>query len=111
MSPEQATGRPAGPQADLFGLGAVLYAAATGDSPFADLTMYGVLKKVCEVHPPPPSHLRPDLPAWFDRLVLKLLAKSESHRYQTADQVLAEVNIALVTPSPGSQRRRRSGHG
>ncbi|MCU0705368.1 MAG: HDOD domain-containing protein [Fimbriiglobus sp.] len=94
MSPEQATGRPVGPQSDLFSLGAVLYAAATGQSPFDHNTMFGVLKKVCEVTPPPPSTLRPDLPAWVDTVVLKLLAKAEADRFQTAEEVLA----ALAAP-------------
>lgn len=88
MSPEQATSRPLGPRSDLFSLGAVLYAAAIGKSPFDDTTMFGVLKKVCEVNPPPPSRLRPDLPAWFDAVVLKLLAKAEDDRFQSADELL-----------------------
>ncbi len=96
MSPEQATSRPVGPRSDLFSLGAVLYAAATGQSPFEHHTMFGVLKKVCEVNPPPPSRERPDLPEWFDHLVLKLLSKAEADRFQSAAEVLA----ALAQPKP-----------
>jgi HD-like signal output (HDOD) protein len=109
MSPEQATGQPVGPRSDLFSLGSVLYAAATGESPFADRTMFNVLKKVAEAHPAPPSHVRPDLPEWFDRLVMRLLTKAESGRQQTADEVLLEVTVAVASASAAAEppRRRR----
>lgn len=118
MSPEQATGRPLDHRSDLFGLGAVLYMAATGQSPFEDRTMFGVLKKVCEVDPPPPSRMRPDLPAWFDAVVLKLLAKREDDRFQTAEELLDAIRSAPPEntpppapppppePPPAAKRRR-----
>lgn len=102
MSPEQAAGHPVGPRSDLFSLGAVLYTAATGRPPFDDRTMFGVLKKVCEATPAAPSLLRPELPAWFDRLVMRLLAKAEANRHRTADEVLMEVTVATAD---GPRRR------
>jgi hypothetical protein len=106
MSPEQATGGQVGPQSDLFSLGAVLYAAATGESPFAERTVFGVLKKVCEAHPAPPSRLRPDLPDWFDRLVLRLLAKAETDRPRSADEVQMQINLGVAEAAAPSRRRR-----
>lgn len=99
MSPEQAASGTVTTRSDLFGLGAVLYAAATGKSPFEDTTMFGVLKKVCEVHPPPPSQLRPDLPAWFDGVVLKLLAKAEGDRFQSTDELLNALKDPTSAPA------------
>ncbi|REE95089.1 WD40 repeat domain-containing serine/threonine protein kinase [Thermomonospora umbrina] len=43
MSPEQVTGRPAGPASDIFSLGSVLGFAATGRSPFAADTVPGIV--------------------------------------------------------------------
>jgi serine/threonine protein kinase len=102
-----ATGKPVGLRADLFGLGAVLYAAATGRSPFDDRTMFGVLKKVCEFTPPPPSHARPDLPAWFDALILRLLAKAEDDRFQSAEEFLAALHDPPETPPTDPPVKRR----
>jgi tRNA A-37 threonylcarbamoyl transferase component Bud32 len=104
MSPEQAAGHPVGPRSDLFSLGAVLYTAATGRPPFDDRTMFGVLKKVCEATPAAPSLLRPDLPAWFDSLVLKLLAKAENDRYQSAEEVLH----AIATTKADTPQTKRT---
>jgi serine/threonine protein kinase len=103
MSPEQATGQPVGPRTDLFSLGGVLYTAATGRPPFDAKTMFQVLKLVCETVPVPPRQLRPDLPAWFEAVILKLLAKREADRYQTADEVLA----VLRDPPPQPKGWRR----
>lgn len=88
MSPEQATCKPSGPRSDLYSLGAVLYAAACGQPPFDAPTVFGVLMKVCEEQPVPLRDRRPDLPAWFGGMVMKLLAKAEVDRYQSAEEVL-----------------------
>lgn len=88
MSPEQACGKELDHQTDLFSLGSVLYTAATGRAAFDSQSVYDVIKRVCEANPIPPSKIRPDLPEWFDQLVLKLLSKNKVHRYASADEVL-----------------------
>ena len=85
MSPEQALSGQAGPQSDIFSLGAVLVFAATGEGPFGTGTTAALLYRV--VHESPglgrvPATVRP--------LVERCLAKDPAQR-PTAEALLAEV--------------------
>jgi serine/threonine protein kinase len=85
MSPEQALGGQAGPQSDIFSLGAVLVFAATGEGPFGTGTTAALLYRV--VHESPslgrvPASVRP--------LVERCLARDPAQR-PTAEALLAEV--------------------
>jgi HD-like signal output (HDOD) protein len=98
MSPEQANGLLLDPRSDLFSLGSVLYHAATGKPPFDSHSIMQVLRMVCEKEPVPPSQIRPDLPAWFDRIVLKLMAKNPDDRFQTAQELVEALRTADTPP-------------
>ena len=93
MSPEQADGLPLDGRSDLFSLGSLIYALATGTPPFEADTTLGVLRRVRSDSPRPLRESRPDLPAWLDRVMAKLLAKRPEDRYpdaETAARVLGE---------------------
>ena len=62
MAPEQARGDAVDPRADLFGLGCVLYATATGHSPFRAKSTLAVLRRVCEDTPRPLREANPEVP-------------------------------------------------
>jgi serine/threonine protein kinase len=107
MAPEQARGEPVAAAADLFSLGAVLYAMAAGRPPFrADSTM-AVLKRVCDVRQRPVRELNPDVPGWLEALIDRLLAKEPAERFESAAQVadllergLAHLQQPATVPSP-----------
>jgi predicted ATPase len=80
MSPEQARGETAGPPADIFALGIVLFEMLTGRRPFAGESVLAVLHGIVSEHPVPPSRLRPALPSSLDALVLRMLAKAPAQR-------------------------------
>jgi hypothetical protein len=80
MSPEQAAEQPVTALSDLYSLGALLYLMLTGKPPFAASNPWAVLLKKTRSDPPPPSQLRPDLPAEIDALVLKMLRRSPGER-------------------------------
>jgi tRNA A-37 threonylcarbamoyl transferase component Bud32/tetratricopeptide (TPR) repeat protein len=84
MSPEQTRGEELDPRSDLFSFGCVLYEAATGVRPFRGSSLAETLREVVSGHPPPPSSLRPELPAGLDAILMRTLAKDRERRYQSA---------------------------
>lgn len=87
MSPEQAAGEPVDARSDLFSLGSVLFAMAAGRPPFRAETTFGVLSRIRESQPALLRHIRPELPAWYDAIIGRLLAKSRDERFETAEEV------------------------
>jgi serine/threonine protein kinase len=107
MSPEQAFGESIDHRSDLFSLGGVLYAMCTGHPPFRAETTFGVLCHIRESTPRPIRESNPAIPDWFERIVMKLLAKPTSDRFASAaevakllEQCLAHVQQPTLTPLP-----------
>jgi len=107
LSPEQASGATAGPQADLYALGCVLFEMLTGAPPFAADTPVGVAYRQVHDDPGPPSARRPGLPAELDRVTGWLLAKDPAARPPGAAAARAALLSAVgpattaVLPPPG----------
>ena len=91
MAPEQVVGKAVDGRSDLFSLGVVLYEMLTGESPFdadnINTTMYRIVNEV----PIPPKTLNPRLPEAFDYIVAKALAKHPDERYQTARELVRDL--------------------
>jgi serine/threonine protein kinase len=84
MSPEQARGLTLDRRSDLFSLGAVLYEALTGKSPFDGETISHQIVAVLEKDPPALVNYRSDLPLDLEFMIRKALAKKPEERYATA---------------------------
>jgi serine/threonine-protein kinase len=82
ISPEQIVGRPVDARSDIFALGAVLYEMLTGVAPFAAATIDEILYQVINEKPEAPSKRNPSLPAGFDPIVERAMAKHPDDRYQ-----------------------------
>ena len=108
MSPEQATGAAVDARSDLFSLGCILYAMATGTSPFRADTSLAVLRRVCDAEPVSIRNVNPALPAWFEQIVSRLLAKSPADRFQTAAELEVTLTECLQAVNSG---RQPSAHG
>jgi serine/threonine protein kinase len=93
MSPERSKGisDEVDARSDIFSLGATVYALLAGKSPFAGSTLVETVTKVRTVEPIKPSNFQMSIPSAFEGVVLKMLAKSPAARYQTADEVVAEL--------------------
>src|SRR5436309_1403141 len=91
LSPEQARGAPVDQRSDLYSVGIVLYEMLTGTVPFTGETPLEIAMKHLSDTPRPPSLLRPDIPPDLDMVVLRALAKSPEDRFQTAEEMDAEL--------------------
>ncbi len=84
MSPEQAQGKRAGKQSDLYSLGAVMYAMVTGRTPFSGKTAVEVIQKHKFGLFDRPRMYVPDLPARVDDTICRLLEKEPEKRFPDA---------------------------
>jgi len=96
MAPEQGMGTNVDGRSDLYSLGVVLYEILTGHPPFDADTPLAILMK--HLNDPLPLPHAPDavIPAPFERVVLKALAKKPEERYQTAAEMARAVQEAAV---------------
>jgi serine/threonine protein kinase len=115
--PEQIVGKPQDARSDLFSLGIVLYEMVTGKRPFDAESLQGICSRVLSSTPLPASHANTSVPAAFDGVLARCLAKDPAARFAVAD-VLAEVLYpfarhkvsppALPQPGKGNGLRDRA---
>ena len=91
LSPEQARGTNVDQRSDLYSLGVVLYELLTGSAPFGGDTPVEIAMKHLSQVPEPPSAKRPNLPHDLDLLVMRALAKDPDERYQSAEEMDADL--------------------
>jgi serine/threonine protein kinase len=98
MAPEQALAQPlVDHRADIYALGAMAYEMLTGSPPFTGPTPVAVLFRHVSVAPEPVRAHREAIPAHLGHVVMKCLEKNPADRWQTADEVLQQLD-ALGAP-------------
>ncbi len=96
LAPEQLRGEAPTPRSDLYGLGVVLYEMLTGRNPFADRRAAQSMHWVLGRTPPPPSRLRPGIPAELDQVVARALSREPAGRFSSANKFAAALRSVVV---------------
>ena len=102
MAPEQATADPGiDHRADIYALGVMGYELIAGRPPFTGRTSQEILVAQVTQPPPPLGALRPTCPPGLESVLMKCLEKRPADRWQSADELLAQLE-PLLTPSGGT---------
>lgn len=108
MAPEQAQqADQAGSPADVYGLGAILYASMTGRPPFQAANIVETLRQLVEVEPPTPRQLNPEVPLDLNTICMKAMRKDPARRYESAAALESDIRLFLegrpitARPVPG----------
>jgi serine/threonine-protein kinase len=89
-------------RSDIYALGATLYHFVTGQVPFPGENHLDVVEKKERGEFPPASSLRPEVPRELDAILAKMLARDPRNRYQTASELLVDLDrcgLAALMPS------------
>lgn len=108
LSPEQIEGRKQDGRSDLFSLGIVLYEMITGVRPFPGNSLGEVCAQILTTNPTPPSKRNPTIPAAFDRILARCLAKTPGERYQSGNDLARALYLVARCGSRLSPQPKRA---
>ncbi|MHB9860433.1 Stk1 family PASTA domain-containing Ser/Thr kinase [Streptomyces sp. YIM S03343] len=95
LSPEQAKGEQVDARSDLYSTGCLLYELLTVRPPFVGDSPVAVAYQHVREEPQPPSVFDPEITPETDAIVLKALTKDPDYRYQSADEMRADIEACL----------------
>jgi len=101
LAPEQFNAAPPSRQTDVYAAGVTLYQVLTRHYPYGEIEPF---QNPRFGEPVPPSRYRPDIPFWFENVLLKAVARDPKERFETAEEFLVALergaNRPLSAPGP-----------
>ncbi len=92
ISPEQAQGAPTDEKTDIYAVGVILYEMLTGRVPFDGDTPVSIAIKQMQIEPTRPTQIKADLPMGLEEIILRAMQKEPALRYQTAAEMLRDID-------------------
>ena len=92
---------------DLYAIGVTIYHALTRKYPYGEIEPF---QRPKFGEPVPPTRYRPDIPQWFENLILKAVARNPEQRFETAEEMLLAIErgaarpLAALPPTPLVER-------
>jgi len=99
MSPEQVRRQALDHRSDLYSLGCTFYRLTTGKTPFQGDSVKQILRAQLEESAEPAHERNPELPSAVGEVIGKLMAKTPDERYQSAAELIADLDALLAPPT------------
>ena len=99
IAPEQARGDLTDEKADIYSVGVMLYEMVTGRLPFEADNAVSVAIMQLQADPKPPREINPSLPEGLEEMTMKAMQKDPSQRYQSASEMLRDIEEFRRNPS------------
>lgn len=99
ISPEQASGGDTDARTDLYSIGVLLFEMLTGKLPFEADSPVSVAILQIQSDPISPSSINPDIPKGLEEIIMKAMQKDVSMRYQSAAEMLRDMDSFKKDPS------------
>lgn len=99
ISPEQARGDKTDEKADIYSVGVILYEMLTGKMPFDADNAVSVAIMQLQRDPQLPTEINPSIPKGLEQITLKAMQKSSERRYQSAAEMLCDLELIKKDPS------------
>lgn len=109
MSPEQVRAEELDARTDLFSFGLVLYEMATGRRAFAGDSLGTIFDAILNRAPIPALRINPELPRELERIITKALEKDREMRYQSANDIRADMKCLKRDTESRRAARARAG--
>lgn len=98
FSPEQARGAAVDARSDIYSVGVVFYEMLTGKVPFTGDSPVAIAMQHLQTAPIPPAEVNPSVSSALDFVVLHAMEKKPRRRYQSAEEMLRDVRLAMEHP-------------
>lgn len=105
MAPERLSGGTADARVDVYALTCVLHECLTGQAPYPGDSLEQQITAHLTVDPPKPSTVNLAIPAAFDEVIARGMAKDPDERYQTARELATAASQALAEPPKSASSR------